>query len=90
MSSQQLENIPDRHPKKSTQAFAKQGGTKSKRDVVTQLEDDPLFSSMDSDSLLGIPDNSYFYKLPMNTELDKPSKRKSSCHLIFSKDVAHH
>jgi hypothetical protein len=42
---------------------------------------------MDSESLVGIPDDSYFYKLPMNTELNRPSKRKSSCniHLHSSK-----
>ena len=65
-------------------------GTKSKRDVVTQIEDDPLFSSMDSESLLGIPDDSIFYKLLMNTDLNKPSKRKSSCHIIYRKDAALH
>jgi hypothetical protein len=41
---------------------------------------------MDSESDLALEDDSYFYKvggLPMNTELDKPSKRKSSFHVIL-------
>ena len=53
----------------------------NKGEAITQIEDDPLFTSMDSESLAGIPDDSYFYKLPMNKELldDRFSKRKSSC-----------
>ena len=61
---------------------------------MTQIEDDPFFSSMeDSASALAAEDDSYFYKkgelpLPMNTELGKPSKRKSSCHLIMKSSPA--
>ncbi len=42
---------------------------------------------MDSNSLDGIPDDSYFYKLPMNTELDRPTKRKSSCYMPIVKSL---
>ena len=60
---------------------------KTSKEAVTQIEDDPLFTSMDSDSLDGIPDDSYFCKLPMNTEIDPPTKRKSSCNMPVSKTL---